>query len=121
MLLTSSTALLPQIHFDDDFAVGDFPRRALGDLLAVVEHDNAVADVHDSLHHVLDHYNSNTAVADLSYQVHGLGDFRLVQPGHQLVEEKELGLGSQRPAEVDALLVGQRQAPRRETGRPGTA
>ena len=84
--------------------------RAVGDLLAVVEHHDPVRKVHDHAHVVLDqrdrgaalpvHVEDEAAHVLLLLQVHA---------GHGLVEQKQRRLHRQGAAEFDALLqtVGQ--------------
>ena len=50
--------------------------RALGDLLAEVEHDDPVGDAHDQAHVVLDEQHGEPSVADLADQVHQLAPSR---------------------------------------------
>ena len=58
---TCSIAFFPKIDFDHLLVRRHFRRRTFGDLLPVVQHDDAVADVHDGLHHVLDHDDGDAA------------------------------------------------------------
>ena len=84
--------------------------RAVGDLLAVVEHDDAVGKVHHHAHIVLDqrdrraallvHVDDEAAHVLLLLEVHA---------GHRLVEQQQRRLHGERAAELDALLqaIGQ--------------
>src|SRR6185369_10938667 len=84
---------------------------AVGDLAAVVEHDDAVGDVHHHAHVVLDERDRGAElvvhVEDEARHVLLLLD---VHAGHRLVEQQEIGLHRQRAAELDALLEAVRQA-----------
>src|SRR5256886_14770115 len=49
------TVVLAEIGLDDRVVPDDLRRRALGDLLSVVEDDDPVGEGHHDLHDVLDH------------------------------------------------------------------
>ena len=59
----------PQVGLDDLRVALDLGRRALGDLLAIVEHHHAVADVHHQAHIVLDEEQRHAVVADAADQL----------------------------------------------------
>ena len=84
--------------------------RAVADLLAVVEHDHAVGDVHHHAHVVLDQHDGGAElVVDVEDEAAHVLLLLDVHAGHRLVEQQHLRLHRQRAAEVDALLqaVGQ--------------
>ena len=84
--------------------------KALGDLPAVVEHDDAVADVHDQFHHVLDQHDRHPEFGvDAADAGHGGFDFAGVQPGRHLVEQQQLGVRADGRGHGHALLSRHRQ------------
>ena len=88
----------------------DLLRRALGDLLAVVEDGDAVADAHDHLHVVLDEQDGQAQLGpQLVDERHHLGRLARVHPGGRLVEQQELGLAAERAGDLEPTLVAVRQ------------
>src|SRR6185503_10704332 len=85
-------------------------RRALGDLLAVVEHHHAVADVHHQPHVVLDEQHRHAIVAHAADQLAERDALRRIHAGRGLVEREQLGLGGQRAGNFQTALVAVRQA-----------
>src|SRR5436190_11285169 len=80
-------------------------RAAVADLPAVVEHDDAVGDVHHHAHVVLDQDDRRAElVVDVEDEAAHVLLLLDVHPRHRLVEEQHLRLHRQRAAEVDALL-----------------
>ncbi len=86
--------------------------RAEGERPAEVHGEDAVGEVHDQAHVVLDQDHREvqlgTDVEDEPGHVLGLLD---VHAGHRLVEQQQLGLHRQGAAELDALLDAIRQHP----------
>src|SRR5207248_1142133 len=87
--------LLPEVRLDDTLVVADLLRRALGDLLAVVQNDDAPRYPHDHLHVVLDEEDGHTVIADLVHEAHEpdlrphpavLAETNVVQRRHVLEE-----------------------------------
>src|SRR5262245_57868418 len=84
--------------------------RAVADLLAVVEHDHTVGDVHHHAHVVLDQHDRGAElVVDVEHEATHVLLLLDVHAGHRLVEQQHLRLHRQRAAEVHALLqtIGQ--------------
>ncbi len=105
---------LPRRHAEiggDDFgARADLVRRAVGDLAAVIEHDDAVGDVHHDAHIVLDQCDRRAElVVDVEDEAAHVLLLLDIHARHRLVEQQELRLHRQCAAELDALLqpVGQ--------------
>ena len=96
----------------DDVGVGaDLVGRAVGDLAAVVEHDDAVGDVHHHAHVVLDQRDRRAElVVDVEDEAAHVLLLLDIHAGHRLVEQQQLRLHRQRAAELDPLLqpIGQR-------------
>src|SRR6058998_802112 len=61
MLDPELVVLAPDVGFDHRLVVLDLPRRAVGDLPAEVEHDDAIAEAHHSAHVVLDEQHLRVA------------------------------------------------------------
>src|SRR4051812_27495700 len=85
--------------------------RAVGNLLAEVQHHHAVGEIHDHAHVVLDHQDGGAAllvdVEDVAGHVFLLSR---VHARHRLVEQEQPGVQRQRAAQLDAFLqaVGER-------------
>ena len=98
--------LLPEVGLDDARVVAHLLRRALGDLLAVVEHGDLLGDAHDDLHVVLDEQDREVLlVAQLAHEVGQLRGLLRVHAGGRLVEQQQLRVGRQRARDLDAALV----------------
>ena len=95
----------------DDLPVAShFLRLSVGDLVAVVEHDDAIGQIHDDADIVLNqrdrraefgvHVENEAAHVLLFFEIHA---------GHRLVEKQKVRLHGERPSQLDALLqaVGQ--------------
>src|SRR6266513_3926934 len=100
----------PEVGVEDGRVLADVLGLAVSDLAPVVQDRDAIGDVHDHAHVVLDERDRRAEllvdVEDEAAHVLLLLD---VHAGHRLVEQEELGLGGERAAELDALLepVGQ--------------
>ena len=83
---------LAEIGADHGRIAADLGRRAVGDLAAIVEHDDVVGDAHDHAHVVLDQQHADAvAVADRDQQLGELGRFARVEAGRRLVEAEQRG------------------------------
>ena len=84
-------------------------RRALGDLLAEVEHRDRVAHAHDDVHVVLDQDHRDAVLADLADEADQLLDVGRGQAGGGLVEQQQLRVEREgaRDLEQALLAVGQ--------------
>src|SRR5712691_1677591 len=84
----------------------DLSRRALGDLLAVVEHGDAVRHPHHDAHVVLDEEHAEWELGDEApeqgYEGAGLG---LGHAGGRLVQQQERRLGRQRARDLQPSLI----------------
>ena len=99
-----------EIGVDDGRVGADLVRRAVGDLAAIIEHDDAVGDVHHDAHIVLDQCDRRAElVVDVEDEAAHVLLLLDIHPRHRLVEQQELGLHRQGAAELDALLqpIGQ--------------
>ena len=95
---------------DDLLVVGDLLRQAVGDQLAVVQHVDAVGDVHDHVHVVLDQQHRVAdllQVADEAQQLHAL---RRVHAGGGLVQQQELCIRGHRAGDLHLALLAVGQA-----------
>src|SRR5262245_45447560 len=107
----SSSLGLAEVGLDDERVGAHLVRGALGDLLAHVEHRDAIGDVHHHAHVVLDQDDRGPPLL-----VHVEDEPRhvllllLVHPAHWLVQQEDLGIEGQGPAQLDALAqaVGER-------------
>ena len=90
--------------------LADVRRRAFGDQLPVVQHDDAAAQVHQRPHHVLDHHQRQAARGLQTTQGREhRGDFGGGQAGHHLVEQHQACTGGDGSRDLEPLLPGQGQ------------
>src|SRR5262245_45909865 len=80
--------------------------RALRQLLAVEENHDAIREVANGLHHVLDDDEGGAAIADALDEGDGGVDLGGVEPGHDLVQEEHGGAHGQRACQLHALALG---------------
>src|SRR6056297_2535753 len=100
----------PQIGVDHSLVAAHLVGRAVADLLAVIHHHDAVAEVHDHAHVVLDQGDGGAElVVDVENEAAHVLLFLDVHPRHRLVQQQDRRLGGQRAGELDPLLeaVGQ--------------
>src|SRR5919204_5372721 len=99
-----------KVRLDDARVAADRLRRSFGDLLAVVEHDDALGDVHDDVHVVLDQQDGLALSMQAENVLLHLVDHRRIDGGGGLVQEQQLGIGHERGGEREqlALSIGQR-------------
>src|SRR5512140_1247222 len=103
--------VLSDVRLDDARVAGDLRRRTLRDLHAEIEDAHPVADVHHHAEVVLDQEDRDAPLlVDVEDEAGHVFLLLEVHPGHRLVEEQELRIERQRPAELDPLAkaVGQR-------------
>src|SRR5437867_6808116 len=93
-----------EISLDDTRIARDLRRKALGDLLAVIEHHHAVDDAHQDPHDVLDPDDGDTRLlADSAQQVGGLVHLVLVQAAEALVGQQQFRRRGERLGELQLL------------------
>src|SRR4051794_1053255 len=85
-----------EIGRDDVLVLLDFGRRALRDELAEIEHGDAIRDVHDETHVVLDQQNGHAPRRDGADQVGQAPGLAPVQAGSRLVEQEQLWFSGKR-------------------------
>ena len=95
--------------------------RAFGDLLAVVEHQHAIAHRHHELHVVLDQQDRRAVAPDRVEQALERRGFGGVHAGRGLVEREELRIGGERAGDLEPALVAVGQVPREVVGALGDA
>ena len=97
---------LAQVRLDDARVGPHVGGRALGDLLAVVEHGDVLGDAHDDLHVVLDQHDRDAAlVAQLAHERGELIGLLRVHAGRRLVEQQQLRVRGQRPGDLHPPLI----------------
>src|SRR5262245_12958437 len=85
-----------EIRLDDPRARLNLPRRALGDLLAVVQDGHAIGDLHDHAHVVLDQDDGEVQVGDEpAQQAHERPSLTLAHAAGRPVRQQRRGLGGQ--------------------------
>src|SRR5512141_3131291 len=105
------TVILSDVRLDDARVVGDLRRLPFRDLHSEIEDAHPVADIHHDAEVVLDQQDRDAPLlVDVEDEAGHVLLLLEVHPGHRLVEEEELRLERQRPAELDPLskAVGQR-------------
>src|SRR5215510_2987419 len=106
---------LSKVRLDHPWVGPDLIGCALGDLLAHVQHRDAVGDVHDHAHVVLDQDHGDAPLlVDVEDEARHVLLLLVVTSAHRLVEEQDLRVERERAPELHALL----QAVRERTGRP---
>src|SRR3989442_10130492 len=105
---------LAEIGLDDAWIRPHVVGGALGDLLAHVEHRDAIGDVHDHAHVVLDQDHGDAPLlVDVEDEARHVLFFLVIAPAHRLGEEPELRVQRQRPPVLGAPLPARRPGPRR--------
>ena len=64
---------------------------AVGDLLAEVQHDDALRHLHDQAHVVLDEHDATPSAWIRRMSIEQLGLLAVVEPGRRLVEQQQRG------------------------------
>src|SRR5262249_42884364 len=105
---------MAEIGLDYDGIRNDLRRRALGDDPAFGEDEHMFGEAHHRLHDVLDHQDGNAASAQIADNWNDISDLRRVEPGQNLVQQQQLGIGCERPRKLEPLAPGDGQ----RVGRP---
>src|SRR5882762_859565 len=101
----------------DDFGIAlHFRGTPFGDLLAVIQHQHPVADIHHQAHVVLDEQHGDAAIANRLDQLAKREALRGVHARRGLVEREQLRLGGESARDLEAPLVAVRQAARGVVG-----
>src|SRR5512135_657445 len=108
--------VVPQVHPDHLPVLLDREGTILGDLLPVAHHDDLVRDLHDEGHVVLHEQHGDAHVADPRDQPSHFVRFPHVQPGRGFIEQEELRLAGDRPADLDDALLAVGEADRLRSG-----
>src|SRR5215207_8111083 len=95
---------MAQIGLDDTWVGCNVSGGAAGDDAAVAQHIDAISKANHRLHDMLDEKNDDARVFDRAHDADDFHDLNRVEPGHDLVEQKQLGSGSQR-APAQAVYV----------------
>ncbi len=102
--------LLAEVRADDVGILAHLEWSALGDLLAEVEHVDALGDVHDHAHVVLDQHDGDVPLlVNVEDEARHVLLLLHVHTRHRLVEQQQPWRLSQRPTQLHTLLqpVGQ--------------
>ncbi len=101
---------LAEVGSGDVEVVADFAGSPLGERPPLVEHVDAVADLHDQRHVVVDQQDAALVVVAHRADDGGeVGHLRLRQAGRRLVHEHEPGLHRERPRDAELPLVAVRE------------
>src|SRR5690606_18325343 len=101
--LSSCSIVTPQVSLDHLRIALDLGRRALGDLLAVVEHDDLVRKAHDHVHLVLDQADGQPVLDHLPDQLCQTCGLVGVDATCRFVQQHHGRLSRQRQRERDTL------------------
>src|SRR5512141_2929945 len=112
----SPSRVVPQVHPDHFPVLLDRAATILGDLLPVAHHDDLVRDLHDDRHVVLHEQHRDAHVADPRDQPSHFVRFPHVQPCRGFIEQEELRLAGERPADLDDALLAVGEADRLRSG-----
>src|SRR2546425_1253190 len=107
-----NTSVVPaaEVGLDDARVAADRVGRALGDLLAEVQHGHAVGDAHDHRHVVLDEEQRQPALeGDLADEGGGVARLPRRHAGRGLVEQQQDGAGGERHADLEVALLAVRE------------
>src|SRR5882724_12274691 len=129
---STSSIALAEVGPDDVRVPHDLTRQSFGDDLPPAQHHDAVGEVEDGPHDVLDEDDRRAPVADPANEPERVGHLRWRQAREDLVQQHQPRLGRERPGEVEEFpleqveLVGQRvglglEAGEREPGPRQTA
>src|SRR6266568_1076286 len=97
--------LRAEVGFDDARVGLDRGRRALGDLLPVLQHHDVLAGAHDEAHVVLDEQDGDAAPLDLADELDEEVRLLLVHPPGRLVEDEQLRVGGEGAGDLEPALV----------------
>src|SRR2546426_943061 len=117
-----NTSVVPaaEVGLDDPRIVADRVGRALGDLLAEVQHRHAVGDSHHHRHVVLDQQQGEPALEDdLADEGGGVARLARRHAGGGLVEQQQGGAGGEGHADLEVALLAVRQVLRVRLDAPG--
>src|SRR5690349_24084163 len=117
----SAPSLPAKVGLDDAGVPPDRRRRPLGDLLTVIEHDDALRDVHHHVHVVLDEQHGLALPMQRQDVLLHLVDHRGIHGGRRLVEQEQLGIGHERGGECQQLALTVRERARGSRGAIGEA
>src|SRR5262245_6999820 len=109
-VISSMPGLVAQIGLDHLRSAPDLSRRSFADLLAMVEHDDAVADRQYHPHVVLDQQHRDTlAIAQMPHRFGDPSAFLRVHPSRWFIEQQQFGAPGERARELNRFLqaVGQ--------------
>src|SRR5262249_20321278 len=107
--ISSSICWHPQVCVDDPRVLANLVRQALGDLLAELQHDDAVADAHDQAHVVLDEQDRDARVADAPDEFEQPVLLRGVEAGRWLVEAQQRRVRRERSRDLETSLLAVRE------------
>src|ERR1700722_10537016 len=98
-----------EIGFDVHRIGNNLRRTALRDDAALGEHEHVFGEAHHRLHHMFDHQQGNAARRQRADHRHDVADFRRVEPGKDLIEQKKLRPGRERARELETFSAGDGQ------------
>src|SRR6185436_7779895 len=110
---SSNVELRAEVGLGDGGILHHRGRRAVGDLAAAVEDDDAIGDAGHHAHVVLDQQDRVAVAPDLAQGLHDLDPLVWVEPGRRLVDEEQAGLRGDRHRELEPAPVREGQCGRR--------
>src|SRR5581483_3896758 len=95
----------PEVGVDHRGVAHHGLRLAVGDHAPAVHRDEALDDLHEDVHDVLDPHDRDTAAVHLPYRRDELRRLLVGEPGSDLVEQEHPGIGGERAGELEPLAV----------------
>src|SRR5579859_3013859 len=106
----------PEVRLDDARIVGDLVGRSVGDLLAEVEHDDAIANRPNRAHVVFDVQDGRTSGADVAHECQHPVELDWCETAADLVQTQQSWSGGQRAANFEQLQAADTQVARGRLG-----
>src|SRR5438477_3790469 len=104
-----TTNLFTEVGLLDALVGEDLVGDALGDLLAGVEHGDALGEAHHRAHDVLDHDDGDPSPVELEEDGQDVVDLVARQPRHRLVGDEQLRPGRHGPGQLELAHLDLRE------------
>src|SRR5690242_6014228 len=98
-------SVIAEKDLDDALVVDRVGHDALEDLLAGIHDDDAIGDLVDEAHEVLDDEERDTFRRQLAQALGDAAELGRVEAGGELVDEQQAGAGGERARQVEHLLL----------------
>lgn len=106
-LQTACTSVCrPEIVLDNAILRENLRHRTICDLLSMVQYDDTICEVANSLYDVFDDDNRDAVGAQLSDDPNDFGYLVVREPSHHFVEQQQLRTGGHRPRNLEPFALG---------------